>query len=613
MITFKDPALRDFRNFLFLVWEFLGLPEPTGRQYEMADALQNLLKPLLNLPVDPEFRTKYPQFWDNETGEPCKKAILSAFRGIGKSWITAALVAWALGWKPSLNFLVLSGSGAKSDEFSSFVKRLITEMPLLAFLKADQSIGQRWSYSSFDVGPAGISQSASVRAASITGTITGGRADVVLPDDVETPNTSETVTMREKLVKRVEEIHAILKPGGISLVLGTPQCEDSLYRRLESRGYRKIIWPSRYPSDQWLKSNGSALAKSLTDELKADPQLQVGYGLDGRSGAPVDTRFTEEDLVSREASYGRSGWALQFMLDTSLADADRYPLKLRDFLVDDLETDFAPERLQWSCEAIDRLSGLPVLGMTGDGFYRAHRTSQGKVAYNVAIMAVDPSGRGADETAYAVVKEVNGLYYLHAVGGIRGEGYSDDTLSKLAEIAKQHKVNTILVEANFGQGMFAALLRPVLRRIYPCSIEEVRQTKQKETRIIDVVEPALNQHRIVVSSKVIRDDVGHDGDGQDTRLYRRFFYQLTRIRKERGCLKHDDRLDAFAMALGFLVDQAAQDADVKNDERRRAKAKARIQELTSSFARVGRRRNVRPTSSRPKLGFWKDDINRPNP
>lgn len=605
-MIFNDPDLEDFRNFLFLVWEFLGLPEPTPRQYEMADALQNLVKPLLGLEVDPEFRTNYPQFWDDEKDRPDSRAILSAFRGIGKSWITAALVCWALGWNPRLNFLVASGSGAKSDEFSSFVKRLITEMPLLAPLQADQKKGQRWSYAEFDVGPAGISQSASVRAASITGTITGGRADVIIADDVETPNTSETQTMREKLIRRVEEFHAILKPGGITIYLGTPQCEDSTYSRLEGRGFRKIIWPARFPSQKWMDHNGRALALTVLRDLEADPDLATGYGLDGRSGAPVDTRFNEEDLLTREASYGRSGWALQFMLDTSLADADRYPLKLRDLLVMQLDEDLAPKAPVWSCAATDRLRDLPTVGLSGDGFYRAHSASQDKVEYNCSVMAIDPSGRGADETAYAVVKEVNGMFYTHAVAGVRGEGYSDDVLEKLALAAKRHKVDKILVEANFGQGMFAALLRPVLRRVYPCTIEEVRQTKQKEVRIIDVLEPAMNQHRVVVTPELIQGDaLGSSEDSTEVALHRQFFHQLTRIRKEKGCLKHDDRLDAFAMVIEHLVEAAAQDQEIKNQERDRARRLERLKELTSSSARVLRRKGKRKPKHPKDLGFFK--------
>ena len=45
-------------------------------------------------------------------------------------------------------------------------------------------------------------------------------------------------------------------------------------------------------------------------------------------GKPTDPdRFDEEDLNKRQLSYGSSGFNLQFMLDTSISDANKYPLK----------------------------------------------------------------------------------------------------------------------------------------------------------------------------------------------------------------------------------------------------------------------------------------------
>jgi hypothetical protein len=54
------------------------------------------------------------------------------------------------------------------------------------------------------------------------------------------------------------------------------------------------------------------------------------------------------DLAEREASIGRSTFALQFQLDTSYADADRHPLKLRDLVVCHLDNEHAPERVVWA-------------------------------------------------------------------------------------------------------------------------------------------------------------------------------------------------------------------------------------------------------------------------
>ena len=52
------------------------------------------------------------------------------------------------------------------------------------------------------------------------------------------------------------------------------------------------------------------------------------------SWTPTDPdRFDSSDLLEREASMGRSNFMLQFMLDTSLSDAEKFPLKMADLVV----------------------------------------------------------------------------------------------------------------------------------------------------------------------------------------------------------------------------------------------------------------------------------------
>ena len=94
-------------------------------------------------------------------------------------------------------------------------------------------------------------------------------------------------------------------------------------------------------------------------------------------------------------------------------------------------------------------------------------------------MAVDPAGRGKDKTAYAIVKMLNGILYLTDVGSFDG-GYDEKTLADLALAAKSQDVNEIVVESNFGDGMFNnRLLEPILSRLYPCTLSEVRSSVQK--------------------------------------------------------------------------------------------------------------------------------------
>ena len=58
--------------------------------------------------------------------------MVRGFRGIAKSWITCAYVCWRLYCDAQLNILIISASKSKADEFSTFIKRLINEMDMLA-------------------------------------------------------------------------------------------------------------------------------------------------------------------------------------------------------------------------------------------------------------------------------------------------------------------------------------------------------------------------------------------------------------------------------------------------------------------------------------------------
>jgi hypothetical protein len=524
MMTNIPEPLHDFRNFTYLVWQHLGLPEPTPVQYDIAHYLQN---------------------------SP-KRSIIEAFRGVGKSYITAAYVVHQLLLNPQLKFMVVSASKARADDFSTFTQRIIVELPICQHLIARD--GQRWSKIAFDVAPAKASGSPSVKSVGVTGQLTGSRADIIIADDVEVPNNSMTHMMREKLGETVKEFDAVLKPDGKIIYLGTPQNEMSLYNVLLNRGYQMRVWPSRYPTlERSEKAYGGRLAPSLYETLQN--QGEAVYGL------PTDPkRFDDEDLIERELSYGRSGFALQFMLDTSLSDANKYPLKLSDLIIYSCDKETAPEKMVYG--VMKPMHDIPNVGLSGDKFYAPEDTI-GRSKYTGSILAIDPSGRGSDETAYAVVKMLNGYLYVVDAGGVEG-GYTDAALQHLTDLAKIHQVNMVLIESNFGDGMFTELLKPHLLKSYPVATEEVRHNTQKESRIIDTLEPVMNQHRLVIDPKVIQKDYDSVQDMPPEKGIKYMLtYQMTRITKQRGALAHDDRLDVLAMAVQYWVDQMAADADVE--------------------------------------------------
>ena len=166
------------------------------------------------------------------------------------------------------------------------------------------------------------------------------------------------------------------------------------------------------------------------------------------------------------------------------------------------------------------------------------------------------------------VKMLNGYLYVRRCGGVAG-GQSEEALQKLAVIVKDEKVNEIIVESNFGDGMFNQLFLPALSKVHSVTMSKFRHNTQKERRIIDVLEPVMNQHRLVMDKKVIQKDFDscqHLPPEQALRY--QLMYQLTRITADRGALTNDDRLDALAMACQYWVDAMAQDVEVRMGARR---------------------------------------------
>lgn len=553
----KDPLKEDFRNFLWYVWQHLGLPPPTPVQYDIATYLQH----------------------------GPRRGVIEAFRGVGKSWITAAYVCWLLYCDIDHKVLVISASKPKADEFSTFTLRLIKELPVLAHMIPRD--GCRESMVAFDVYGCAPDISPSVKSVGITGQITGSRANTIIPDDIEVVHNSDTHGKREKLAELIKEFDAVIKPGGRIMYLGTPQTEQSIYNQLPDRGYQIRQWPARVPVDP--TKYGTRLAPYI-DRLIA-------------SGAPAGSsvdpaRFSDEDLQERALSYGRSGFALQFMLDTSIADADRHPLKLSDLIVYPVDGFRGPTDLVWASDPGNRRDDLPCVGLPGDRYHKPAWVCADFAPFSTTSMFVDPSGRGKDETAYAVVKELHGKLYVVASGGFRGDGYTDAVLSAILTVAKRWNVKLIQTEPNYGGGMFTKLLQGMAMKVYPCGVEDAKWSQvAKEARIIDILEPLLNQHRIIISPEVIEND--YNSVDPDREYMYRLMYQLTRITADRGSLAHDDRLDALAGACAYFLESIAKDSEKMALQHKEDALMQELEKFTDTC--LGKHLHNRPPNGRGRM------------
>ena len=520
----------DFKLFLQALWTQLDLPSPTRAQYAIADYLQH----------------------------GPKRLQIQAFRGVGKSWITGAFVLWTLFKDPERKIMIISASKERADNMSIFLQKLIIETPWLSHLRP-KSDDARWSRVSFDV-MCSPHQAPSVKSVGITGQLTGSRADLMILDDIEVPGNSMTELMREKLLQLCTEAESILTPKEDSRImyLGTPQTTFTIYRKLAERSYKPFVWTARYPRS--ISKYEGLLAPQLSEDIdKGAEPWDV-----------TDDRFDNEDLIEREASMGRSNFMLQFMLDTSLSDAEKFPLKCADLVVTSVNPTSAPEAVVWCSDPSNVIKELPTVGLPGDYFYSPMLLQGDWKPYTETICSVDPSGRGSDETAASYISQHNGFLYLHEMRAYR-EGYSDNTLLDILRGCKKYGVTKLLIETNFGDGIVGELFRKHLAQTKQAiDIEEVRANVRKEDRIIDALEPVFNQHRLIVDRSVIEWDFKSNPDAApEERLLYMLFYQMSRMCREKGAVKHDDRLDCLAQGVKYFTDAFAISAyeQMKQDRR----------------------------------------------
>lgn len=593
--SLEDILKGSFLKFIWYVWtRVLSLPAPTRMQYDIARYL--------------------------ETGPRLR--FIAAFRGVGKTFLTAAYIVWRLWRDPDLKIGVVSANERFAATVASFIHVLInasdteTGDPVpWAGLKARAS--QKNSTMLFDVGPAKPSKDPSVWAAGIGGQLTGGRSDILLFDDVEVPNNSETEGQREKLVDRVGEAAALRKPGGETIYLGTFQSMASIYRGLKARGYGMRLWPARYPLRGKMALYEADIAPLLLKDMEENPQLQEPRYGSSLGGAPTDpARFNEEDLIERETEWQEAGFQLQFMLDTSLTDQAKFPLKTRDLIVTDVDPKQAPIHIAWGASSKLMLRELDNVGFDGDRFYGPMHVAEEWKPYSGSLLEIDPSGSGTDETAWAITRFLNGRIYLSGWHGFK-DGHSEETLAALAQLAVDNEVSLIRVEANFGDGMFSRLLETHLRTAgFKGRVEDHKVTGMKESRIIGFLQPVIANHRLVIDQSVVEMDLAEIAASGDRKLGKFAYleysglYQLTHIANQRGALRKDDRVDVLANAVSYWLDYMALDSS-KAEAAERKKADAEFAKLVMSTQLRGAKFVPVPTD-RPR-GAGRDVRSKPTP
>lgn len=539
-------TLHEFVDFAWLGMRFLGF-NLTGMQADIA---------------------RYMQYGP-------RKSMVAAQRGEAKSTLAALYSVWRLIQNQSTRILIVSGGEKQASEVATLVIRLIETWPLLCYLKADPARGDRTSYEGYDVhcDLKPLDKSASVACVGITASLQGKRADLLIPDDIETTKNGLTQAEREKLLMLSKDFAAICTHGD-TLYLGTPQTKDSIYKTLPARGFEVRVWPGRIPSLEMEERYGDTLAPYIR-ELIDSGYKRTGFGLDGSLGECTDKqRYDEDALIEKELDFGPEGFQLQYMLDTSLLDAMRTRIRLNDLIVYPGSVDAAPDTFGYIADKRYQYQQEHE-GIRGQVLYLAARYGEILTPYQHKLMVIDPAGCGGDEVSYAAGGASNSYVHLFSTGGFQG-GISTENIDKLIDLAVEMGISDLLIESNMGHGTVEVLFMNRLRerKLPGIGVRGLYNTTQKERRIIDTISPVTRRHRLVVHERALMDDVeACMSYPRDRRWLYSAFQQLSNITYDRGCLSKDDRADAVAMLVAELNGHLVEDEKVTAEKEQEKQAR----------------------------------------
>ncbi len=390
-----------------------------------------------------------------------RQFLLMAFRNSGKSTLVGLFSAWMLAGDPDLRILVLAADLALARKMVRNVKRVIERHPLTSGLKPQRA--DQWASDRFTINRSAELRDPSMQAKGIGANITGSRADIVICDDVEVPNTCDTVTKRADLRERLQEIDYVLVPGGLQLYVGTPHSFYTIYaaeKRPESG------------EEQAFLDGFTRLELPILDAL-------------GESRWPE--RFPIERIEAIRRRSGPSKFTSQMMLQpVNFADGRLEPDRMRTY-DDDLDYH------QGNGEATLRLGARKLVS---------------------ASCFWDPSygapGAGDASVIAAVFTDAEGAYFLQRIAYLTHDPSKNHEVDEATQMCRQVvdfvrdlHLPAVIVETN-GLGRF---LPGLLRRQFEAAglrraVIERASSRSKDLRILDAFEAILAAGRLHIHDSV---------------------------------------------------------------------------------------------------------------
>lgn len=499
-------------------------------------------------------------------------------RGMGKTTLmTCTISVFRLLRDPNRQILISSKSTAEARKTVKLIRAWIREIWFLQHMIPRKDQEDNANYFNIGTRTDTGSRQPSVSCFGIEGALEGNRAHTIIADDIENKSNTKTREAREELRRLAGEYKNILYPhrdhadGGpldpVEIVyVGTPKHEESLYQNRIDAGYSFRSYPIACPSPN---EEVIALAPIIKDRISRGI-IQPGQPL-------LPLRFGLQEIAERMAE-GYSEFARESMLIANLSATNRYPIRLSDLIIHDIDPKKAPIYIGWAQADHNGSTALDIasMGFGDDCLRRPAMIDQIWQPYTHTAAWIDPAGRGTDHTGIAIVAYLNGFYWVKHLSSIPGGGAETD-MTAICELCRLHGANTVYVESNADTfGTYREIFRVLLQRHFlPPNVDPAfpdgwkasfvddtkitHQTGQKELRILADIEPVISNHRMIIAPSTIATDIARKSQDE-------LQYQLSRLTREPKCLKEDAMIDALAGCIHALKHILAGDP-IKNRQR----------------------------------------------
>jgi hypothetical protein len=397
------------------------------------------------------------------------RLLLQAFRSAGKSSLVGLFCAWLLGRDPDLRILVLAAEQALAIKMVRQVRGIVERHPFLTGLRPERA--REWAADRFTVERPGVLRDPSVLARGVSANVTGSRADVVISDDVEVPNTCDTPEKRADLRRRLGEIDYLLVPGGLQLFVGTPHTYFTIY------------------ADAPRAEVGETCAF-----LEGFTRLTVP--IQDADGTPAwPERFPATAIRDLARRSGPNSFASQMLLEpVNAAEGRLDPARLRRYAA---ELDYT----EGNQEAVLSLAGerLVAAACWWDPAYGA-------------------PGRGDASVIAAVFLDAAGNAYLHRIRYLSHDPAASVEVDEATQLCRQAAafardlyLPSISLEVN-GLGRFlpGLLRRELAAGGVPAAVREVTSRRPKDIRILEAFDAplaagALHAHASVYATPFVQE------------------------------------------------------------------------------------------------------------